>query len=72
VPIRQDEEVSDLKRETSLDFIWLVNSSPSSRHEERVRKVNADNLVPESCERNGLSALSTARIEHPERSIQRG
>jgi peptidoglycan/xylan/chitin deacetylase (PgdA/CDA1 family) len=55
-----------------LHVIWFVSSSAPSRHEERVRMVKADNLVPESCQRNGLRTLATARIEYPERPIQRG
>jgi hypothetical protein len=68
---RQSKEITDLQREPLPHVIWFVSSSPPCRHEERVRKVDADDLVPESRERNGLRALATARIEHPERPIQR-
>ena len=63
----------NLERESLVDFIWLrMEAAVRATSSSVFGKVNAEHLVPESCQRNGLRALSTSRIEYPERPIERG
>ena len=72
MPLSDREEVADLERESLPDFTRLVGRSVSCRLKEDVRKINADHLVPETGQCDGLGALATARIEYLERSTQCG
>jgi hypothetical protein len=69
--IRHGEGVTDLEAKSLPDLVRLGSSSAPSCPEQRVGKVDSDDLMSEACERDGLIALPTAGIEHPERPIQR-
>ena len=64
--VSEGEDVADLERESLLDILGLPRGSVASRVEEDVRKINTDDLVSESCQRDCLRALPASSVEHPE------
>ena len=70
--VTQIEEVTDLKAEPILDFIWLVSCCLPSRTEQNIGRINPDDIVSESCQRNRLRPLSTTSVENSEVLLCRG